>query len=97
MNARWSTEFKKVSHHTLCKSGGCTHCDVVDGNITSVQIVPIKDDLTMCRSCIHHVEDCWVSLEFFNVLYKDVDVGDHVLNECMLVGAHLVSCKEEGL
>ena len=88
---------KKVSHHTLRKSGGRTHCDAVDSNVIGAQIVLIKDDLTTCCSRTHHVRDCWVSLEFFNVLCEDVNVGDHILNECMLVGAHLVSCEEEGL
>ena len=89
---------KKISwHHTLHKSRGRTHCNAVDGDVIGARVVPIKDNAATCRSCMHHAGDCWISLKLFDVLCEDVDIGNHVLNERMLVGAHLVSGEEEGL
>ena len=89
---------KKISWcHMLHKSRGRTHCNVVDGDVVSARVVPIKDNVATCCSRTHHMGDCQISLKLFDVLHEDVDIGNHILNECMLVGAHLVSGKEEGL
>ena len=88
----------KISwRHMLHKSRGRTHCNVVDGNVIGAQVVLIKDNVATRRSHTHHMGDCQISLKLFDVLHEDVDIGNHILNECMLVGAHLVSGKEEGL
>ena len=89
---------KKISWcHMLHKSRGRTHCNAVDGDVVSVRVVQIKDNAAMRCSRTHHAGDCRISLKLFDVLREDVDIGNHVLNERMLVGAHLVSGKEEGL